>query len=316
MRLAFLRASVVCVHVVCTAAIVNAQATTPPAAQKPPVRSVAVKPAAPKPPAEMTNADVLKMVSAKLAEDIILSAIEDAKNKAFDLSATGLIALKNGGASDEVVRVMQGRPRTPPAPPPAVAPAVRVVEPPAVSPTPAAESSSTAATKEPEGKKASTKRSFLKGGFLGLGIGKSRGKGNDDEKAADSSGAAQPTALKNGETAIISTGLSPTDATAKVKAYFNSKDVEYTVNPDTGRISTDWYGERKCGPGFHKCANKATVRVAAEEGRTALRVQVVERKRESGMNQKPWKEDSTSKGKETAQLAAELERFLTAGPPR
>jgi hypothetical protein len=39
-------------------------------------------------------------------------------------------------------------------------------------------------------------------------------------------------------------------------------------------------------------------------------VQVLERKREGGINEKPWKEGSTSKGKETAELATELETFL------
>jgi hypothetical protein len=37
-----------------------------------------------------------------------------------------------------------------------------------------------------------------------------------------------------------------------------------------------------------------------------IRVQVTERKREGGISEKPWNESSTSKGKETAQMAADL----------
>lgn len=120
----------------------------------------------------------------------------------------------------------------------------------------------------------------------------------------------KPKKLKDGETAVIHVGLSTDAVTTKVKAYFNNKDVDYTFNPDTGRIITDWFGERRCGPGFYRCANRATIRVVAEEGNTTIRVQVVERKREGGINEKPWKDGTTSKGKETAQLAVELEAFL------
>jgi len=116
--------------------------------------------------------------------------------------------------------------------------------------------------------------------------------------------------LKDGEAAVISTVLSEADATAKVKAYFNSKDIDFSVNQDTGRIVSDWYGERRCGPGFYRCANKATVRVVAENGAVTVRVQVFERKREAGINEKPWKENSASKGKETGELVTELAGVL------
>ena len=116
--------------------------------------------------------------------------------------------------------------------------------------------------------------------------------------------------MKDGETAEFQTPLSDVDATAKVKAYFNGKNIDFTVNPDSGKIISDWYGERRCGPGFYRCANKASVRVSAEDGHTIIRVQVFERKREGGINEKPWKEGSTSKGKETAEFAAELESFF------
>ena len=133
-----------------------------------------------------------------------------------------------------------------------------------------------------------------------------------DEKPATAS-ESKPKNLKDGEVAIIFTALPESDATAKIKAYFNSKDVDFTVNADTGRINSDWYGERRCGIGFNRCANRAMVRVLSEQGQITVRVQVFERKREGGINEKPWNENSKNKGKETAQLAVELETFLAGG---
>ena len=52
------------------------------------------------------------------------------------------------------------------------------------------------------------------------------------------------------------------------------------------------------------------VRVASEDGHTAVRIQVFERKREAGINNKPWNENSESKGKETGELAVELDKAL------
>lgn len=147
----------------------------------------------------------------------------------------------------------------------------------------------------------------------GAAAGVDKVKGGKTDKTTDEASGGQDAKAKNlkdGETAVIHSELSEADATAKVKSFFNSKDIEYTVNQDTGRISTDWYGERRCGPGFNRCANKATVRLVTEEGKTTIRVQVLERKREAGINNKPWNENSTSKGKETSQLAADLEAFL------
>jgi hypothetical protein len=123
------------------------------------------------------------------------------------------------------------------------------------------------------------------------------------------------TNVRNGETAVITTALTEADATAKVRAYFNGRDLDFTVNPETGRIITDWYGEHNCGIGFNKCANRAMVRVVAEDGHTVVRVQVFERKREAGINPKPWSENSTSKGRETSELAAALEAFMTPSAP-
>jgi hypothetical protein len=119
------------------------------------------------------------------------------------------------------------------------------------------------------------------------------------------------THVRNGETAVITTALTEADATAKVRAYFNGRDLDFTVNPETGRIITDWYGEHNCGIAFNKCANRAMVRVVGEEGHTVVRVQVFERKRETGLHPRPWSENSTSRGRETSELAAALEAFMT-----
>ena len=90
-----------------------------------------------------------------------------------------------------------------------------------------------------------------------------------------------------------------------------ARNIDFTVNPDTGRIISDWYNERGCGIGFNKCANRANVRVVSEAGQTVINVQVFERKREAGINPKPWNENSKSKGKETGEFADALEAFMT-----
>ena len=60
-----------------------------------------------KPKNAMTNADVIEMVGAALSEQVIITSIRQAPAKDFDLTPTGLIALKKAGVSDAVVLVMQ-----------------------------------------------------------------------------------------------------------------------------------------------------------------------------------------------------------------
>lgn len=55
----------------------------------------------------MTNADVIQMVGAALSEQVIITSIRQAQAKDFDLTPSGLIALKKAGVSDAVVLVMQ-----------------------------------------------------------------------------------------------------------------------------------------------------------------------------------------------------------------
>ena len=87
----------------------------------------------------ITNTQVIKMVKAGLGQDVILAAIGNAKRRSFDLTPDGLISLKVGGVSDEIIRAMQGGTETAPAAPAAAA-AVRPAAA-AAKPAPAAATS-------------------------------------------------------------------------------------------------------------------------------------------------------------------------------
>lgn len=64
------------------------------------------KPASPASP-KMTNDEVIQLVTAGLSEQVIITSIRQAPTKDFDLTPTGLIALKKAGVSDAVIVVMQ-----------------------------------------------------------------------------------------------------------------------------------------------------------------------------------------------------------------
>jgi hypothetical protein len=112
------------------AAVLSGQ-SAPPAAQPaaPPAQSgtpAKTLPAAPKKsapakppaaPAPMTNQDVIKLVKAKISEDLIIAKIKKSKTR-FDVSVDGLVALKEAGVSDSLIAVMMD-PSAPAAPPPA-----------------------------------------------------------------------------------------------------------------------------------------------------------------------------------------------------
>jgi hypothetical protein len=59
--------------------------------------------------ARVTNADVVDMAKARLSDDIVTNAIQQAQAVEFDLSPAGLIALKNAGVSERVIQAMQAR---------------------------------------------------------------------------------------------------------------------------------------------------------------------------------------------------------------
>lgn len=58
----------------------------------------------------LTNDDIVKMVRAQLGVNVIRITI-DTSNARFDLSPTGLIALKEAGVSDDVIVAMQAKMR-------------------------------------------------------------------------------------------------------------------------------------------------------------------------------------------------------------
>ena len=63
--------------------------------------------------ADLTNSDVIKMITAGLPESVILQTIASASSTQFDTSSDGLIALKKGGASDALIQRILSRPAPP-----------------------------------------------------------------------------------------------------------------------------------------------------------------------------------------------------------
>jgi hypothetical protein len=97
---------------VCSAALVTIEAQTQPPA-KAPGRIAQTKPQAPvaqTAPAtpEMTNQDVIDLVKSGFGDDLVVNQVQTAKNKAFDVTTRGLIALKAAGVSDRIITVMTG----------------------------------------------------------------------------------------------------------------------------------------------------------------------------------------------------------------
>lgn len=95
-------------------------------------KSTGTSPTAPKKtaapaPAGLTNQDVIKLVQAKIPDDIIISKIKSSKTR-FDTSVDGLIALHTAGVSDRIVALMvnpnaeTAAPASAPAPATAAAP--------------------------------------------------------------------------------------------------------------------------------------------------------------------------------------------------
>lgn len=115
------------------AGFVLSQSTTAPA---PATAKKAAPAAAPAAPAALTNRDVIRMVQAKLSDDLIVTKIKTSKTR-FDTSVDALIALREAGVSERLIEIMvnpaaasSDAPRTkltdstpPPAPPPPPEPA-------------------------------------------------------------------------------------------------------------------------------------------------------------------------------------------------
>src|SRR5262245_15054666 len=55
----------------------------------------------------LTTADVMRLIAARVVDGVIVTTIETAKQRTFDLSVDGVITLKQAGASDTVIAAMQ-----------------------------------------------------------------------------------------------------------------------------------------------------------------------------------------------------------------
>ena len=89
----------------------------------------------PRAPVTLTLDDVLKLVHAGVAEDVIVARIKRF-NKPFDLNSDEILELKKAGVSDTIVKFLldPAPPYVPPAPPPSPQPAAEVKPPPAPPP--------------------------------------------------------------------------------------------------------------------------------------------------------------------------------------
>lgn len=125
---AFRLAALLTVVLLALAGVSLPQSSTPqskPAQTTPAQTSTPKKAAAPKAvtPAGLTNQDIIKLVQAKIPDDIIVSKIKTSKTR-FDTSVDGMIALHNAGVSDRIVALMvnpaadAASPATAAAPPP------------------------------------------------------------------------------------------------------------------------------------------------------------------------------------------------------
>lgn len=61
-------------------------------------------------PETVTNVEITKLLGAEMPEEVILTVIRTAKAKDFDTSADALLALKQAGASANVIKAMLGAP--------------------------------------------------------------------------------------------------------------------------------------------------------------------------------------------------------------
>ena len=119
--------------------------------------------------APMTNEDVIKMVKGGLGEATVLQSI-NAAEPGFDTSPDGLVKLKQGGVSDNVIQHILSRKTAAPAP---AAPAAAATQPP---PPPACPQCGTVTgirvIEKPRKYGAGTATGAVLGGLLGYEIGR------------------------------------------------------------------------------------------------------------------------------------------------
>jgi hypothetical protein len=120
------------------AGLLFSQSSTPPQTTAPaaaPPKKAAPK-AAPVTPV-LTNQDIIKLVKAKLSDDLIIQKISQSKTR-FDTSVDGLVALREAGVDDRLLAVIMN-----PASAAAAAPAAHPAPPPAANSRPAPSPAST-----------------------------------------------------------------------------------------------------------------------------------------------------------------------------
>ena len=88
------------------AGLLFSQSATPPQATTPaaPPKKVASKSTGPVTPV-LTNQDIIKLVKAKISDDLIIQKISTSKTR-FDTSVDGLVALRDAGVDDRLLAVM------------------------------------------------------------------------------------------------------------------------------------------------------------------------------------------------------------------
>jgi hypothetical protein len=70
---------------------------------------------------DLTNADVVRLVSAGVPNDTTIAAIDQARHRQFDVTAAAIAALKQAGVPDSIIAAMRRVSPPPPAPPSAPA---------------------------------------------------------------------------------------------------------------------------------------------------------------------------------------------------
>ena len=88
------------------AGLLFSQSATPPQATTPaaPPKKVASKSTGPV-TSVLTNQDIIKLVKAKISDDLIIQKISTSKTR-FDTSVDGLVALRDAGVDDRLLAVM------------------------------------------------------------------------------------------------------------------------------------------------------------------------------------------------------------------
>jgi hypothetical protein len=108
MRTMFRACSALAIWIVCSASP-NAAGFPPQSASVPATKPPGARTAVPR-AAGLTNQDVIDLTKAGFSEDLVMAKIGTAKEKAFDCSTQGLIALKTAGVTERVINVILGQP--------------------------------------------------------------------------------------------------------------------------------------------------------------------------------------------------------------